>query len=86
MDALSSQCPSSSTITGPESSSSEPNVTGGDVAGTWELRVYGVGGSPGSRLLGFESLTDVEVVGEGVGGTEVLARRNDLGVEGYNWG
>ncbi|MDP1806886.1 MAG: hypothetical protein Q8K72_17050, partial [Acidimicrobiales bacterium] len=55
-------------------------------ARTQELRVHGVGGSHGPRMLGFESKHDVVVVGEGVGGTSVLARRNDPSVESYDWG
>lgn len=53
---------------------------------TQELRVHGVGGSHGPRMLGFDSKHDVVVVGEGVGGTSVLARRNDPSVESYDWG
>ncbi|HJV08043.1 MAG TPA: hypothetical protein VJ653_00100, partial [Acidimicrobiales bacterium] len=37
-------------------------------------------------MLGFESLNDVVLVGEGTGGTSVLARRNDPTVESYDWG
>ena len=37
-------------------------------------------------MLGFESRNDVVLVGEGVGGTSVLARRNDPTVESYDWG
>jgi len=48
--------------------------------------VHGVGGSHGPRMLGFDSAHDVVVVGEGVGGTSVLARRNDPSVESYEWG
>ena len=51
-----------------------------------ELRIHGVGGSPGPRLLGFDLPTSVETVGEGVGGTVVVARRDDVTVEGYDWG
>jgi hypothetical protein len=51
-----------------------------------ELRIHGVGGSPGPRLLGFDLPTSVETVGEGVGGTVVIARRDDVTVEGYDWG
>ena len=53
---------------------------------TQELRVHGVGGSHGARMLGFDSPHDVVVVGEGMGGTSVLARRTDLSVESYDWG
>jgi RsiW-degrading membrane proteinase PrsW (M82 family) len=53
---------------------------------TQELRVHGVGGSHGPRMLGFESGNDVVLVGEGAGGTSVLARRNDPTVESYDWG
>ena len=55
-------------------------------ARTQELRVHGVGGSHGAKMLGFESKPDVVLVGEGVGGTAVLARRNDPTVESYDWG
>ena len=51
-----------------------------------ELRVHGVGGSPGPRLLGFDLPTSVEVVGEGVDGSVVIARRDDETIEGYDWG
>ena len=51
-----------------------------------ELRVHGVGGSPGARMLGWESPADVAVVGEGAGGTTVWASRHDPTVEGYDWG
>ncbi|HWD72020.1 MAG TPA: hypothetical protein VG779_05775 [Actinomycetota bacterium] len=51
-----------------------------------ELRIHGVGGSPGPRLLGFDLPTSVQTVGEGVGGTVVIARRDDVTVEGYDWG
>ena len=51
-----------------------------------ELRIHGVGGSPGPRLLGFDLPTSVETVGEGVGGTVVIARRDDTTIEGYDWG
>lgn len=37
-------------------------------------------------MLGFDSKHDVVIVGEGVGGTSVLARRNDPSVESYDWG
>ena len=63
---------------------SVPSVNGRPAA--YELRVHGVGGSHGSRMLGYESPTDVVVVGEGVGGTAVLARRSGGGVESYDWG
>jgi hypothetical protein len=48
--------------------------------------VHGVGGSHGPRMLGFDSGHDVVTVGEGIGGTSVLARRNDPTVESYDWG
>jgi len=51
-----------------------------------ELRVHGVGGAHGARMLGFESPTEVVVAGEGVAGTSVLARRQDPSVESYDWG
>jgi hypothetical protein len=52
-----------------------------------ELRIHGVGGSPGEALLGLSRPEDAVVVGEGLG-TVFLARRQDLGrpVEGYDWG
>lgn len=59
-------------------------VTGPE--GVPELRVHGVGGSHGPRMLGFESSAEVTVVGEGVGGTRVLTRRRDPSVESYDWG
>lgn len=37
-------------------------------------------------MLGFDSEHDIVVVGEGVGGTSVFARRNDPSVESYDWG
>jgi len=37
-------------------------------------------------MLGFDSPHDVVVVGEGIGGTAVLARRTDPSVESYDWG
>jgi len=37
-------------------------------------------------MLGFDSPHDVVVVGEGIGGTAVLARRDDPSVESYDWG
>ncbi len=53
---------------------------------TQELRVHGVGGSHGPRMLGFDSPHDIVIVGEGIGGTSVLARRQDPSVESYDWG
>ncbi|HET7721999.1 MAG TPA: hypothetical protein VFK43_18655, partial [Acidimicrobiales bacterium] len=53
---------------------------------TQELRVHGVGGSHGPRMLGFDSRQDIVIAGEGVGGTSVFARRNDPSVESYDWG
>lgn len=53
---------------------------------TQELRVHGVGGSHGARMLGFDSPHDAVVVAEGIGGTSVLARRTDPSVESYDWG
>lgn len=50
-----------------------------------ELRVHGVGGSPGPRLLGLTDPDAVEIVGEGVG-TAFWTRRRDRSVEGYDWG
>jgi hypothetical protein len=37
-------------------------------------------------MLGFDSKQDIVIVGEGVGGTAVFARRNDPSVESYDWG
>ena len=56
------------------------------MARTQELRVHGVGGSHGPRMLGFDSRQDIVIAGEGVGGTSVFARRNDPSVESYDWG
>ena len=53
---------------------------------TRELRIHGVGGSPGPKMLGYPADSDVVVVGEGRGGSAVLARRSDPAVEGYDWG
>lgn len=54
-----------------------------------EVRIHGVGGSPGARLLGLESDEDAIVVGEGAG-ARFLARRSDptdrRDLEGYDWG
>ena len=53
-----------------------------------ELRIHGVGGSPGEALLGLRSRDDTVVVGEGRG-TIFLARRagrEGRNVEGYDWG
>jgi hypothetical protein len=50
-----------------------------------ELRIHGVGGSPGAALLGLSDREDTVVVGEGRG-TVFLARRADRSVEGYDWG
>ena len=50
-----------------------------------ELRIHGVGGSPGERLLGLSHPDRAVVVGEGYG-TVFLARRADRRVEGYDWG
>lgn len=53
-----------------------------------ELRIHGVGGSPGEALLGLRSPDQAVVVGEGLG-TVFLARRYDeegRRVEGYDWG
>ena len=58
----------------------------GETPGASELRVHGVGGSHGPRMLGFESADDIVVVGEGGGGTSVFARHGDRSVESYDWG
>lgn len=50
-----------------------------------ELRIHGVGGSPGAGLVGLGRPEEVVVVGEGVG-TAFLARRHERAVEGYDWG
>lgn len=50
-----------------------------------ELRIHGVGGSPGASMLGLASEDDAITVAEGIG-TRFLARRSDPRVEGYDWG
>lgn len=50
-----------------------------------ELRVHGVGGSPGPSMLGVTSGDDTITVAEGIG-TTFIARRSDPCVEGYDWG
>lgn len=50
-----------------------------------ELRIHGVGGSPGERLLGLANPDQAVVVGEGVG-TAFLSRREQRDIEGYDWG
>ncbi|MDQ3752666.1 MAG: hypothetical protein M3333_07215 [Actinomycetota bacterium] len=53
-----------------------------------ELRIHGVGGSPGETLIGVRSRDDAVVVGEGRG-TIFYARRADgagRNIEGYDWG
>jgi hypothetical protein len=50
-----------------------------------ELRIHGVGGSPGERLLGLGHPDQAVVVGEGLR-TVFLARRSDRCIEGYDWG
>ena len=50
-----------------------------------ELRIHGVGGSPGERLLGCGHPDEAVVVGEGLR-TVFLARRSDRRIEGYDWG
>lgn len=50
-----------------------------------QLRIHGVGGSPGEALLGVSRSDDAVVVGEGLA-TVFLARRQDRTVEGYDWG
>lgn len=50
-----------------------------------ELRIHGVGGSPGERLLGLSHPDQAVVVGEGLR-TVFLARRSDRRIEGYDWG
>lgn len=52
---------------------------------TVELRIHGVGGSPGPQLVGLSRPEEVVVVGEGVG-TAFLARRHERAIEGYDWG
>ncbi len=58
------------------------NARGGQAQ---ELRVHGVGGSPGPAMLGVTSGDDTITVAEGIG-TKFIARRSDLCVEGYDWG
>jgi hypothetical protein len=53
--------------------------------GVRELRVHGVGGSPGERLLGLTHPDQAVVVAEGRGSV-FLARRRDRRIEGYDWG
>lgn len=50
-----------------------------------ELRIHGVGGSPGERLLGLDHPDDAVLVAEGVG-TAFIARREEREVQGYDWG
>ena len=55
-----------------------------------ELRIHGVGGSPGEKLLGVSGPDAAVVVGEGID-TVFLARRgqarpDEPPVEGYDWG
>lgn len=50
-----------------------------------ELRIHGVGGSPGERLLGLGHPDHAVVVAEGLR-TVFLARRSDRRIEGYDWG
>jgi hypothetical protein len=55
-----------------------------------ELRIHGVGGSPGEKLLGVSGPDAAVVVGEGID-TVFLARRGEARrdeppVEGYDWG
>lgn len=59
--------------------------TGGDLREPTELRIHGVGGSPGPRLLGLEHPEEVEIVAEGVG-TAFWKRRGNDTIEGYDWG
>ena len=49
-----------------------------------ELRIHGVGGSPGAAMLGVKP-GDAKVIRQGRR-TQVLARRRDPRVEGYDWG
>lgn len=62
------------------------------VGGVAELRIHGVGGSPGPRLLGYEDLDETEIVDREPiddGGSIVVRRRKDDRrglVEGFDWG
>ncbi len=51
-----------------------------------ELRVHGVGGAHGAKMLGYESLADDVVVVERGKDTRILARSRDSSVESYDWG
>lgn len=53
--------------------------------GVRELRIHGVGGSPGERLLGLSHPDQAVVVAEGRPSL-FLARRRDRRIEGYDWG
>jgi hypothetical protein len=53
--------------------------------GIRELRIHGVGGSPGERLLGLTHPDQAVVVGEGRP-TVFLSRRRNRRIEGYDWG
>ncbi len=53
--------------------------------GVRELRIHGVGGSPGERLLGLSHPDQAVVVAEGRPSL-FLARRADRRIEGYDWG
>jgi hypothetical protein len=60
-------------------------VVEGRVVEFRELRIHGVGGSPGEKLLGVSGPDAAVVVGEGID-TVFLARRGEPSVEGYDWG
>jgi hypothetical protein len=50
-----------------------------------ELRIHGVGGSPGEKLIGIDHPDDAVVVGEGRD-TRFLSPRRERSPEGYDWG
>lgn len=53
--------------------------------GMRELRIHGVGGSPGAELLGMDDPTETTLI-RGDRSTQLIARREDPSVEGYLWG
>lgn len=50
-----------------------------------ELRIHGVGGSPGAELLGLDDPAETTLI-RGDRSTQLIARREDPSVEGYLWG
>ena len=53
--------------------------------GMRELRIHGVGGSPGAELLGLDDPAETTLI-RGDRSTQLIARRQDPSVEGYLWG